>query len=282
MKKYVLLTVAIALLGFVCITADGQEPKKIAFVVGVSKYHKEGLGDLAFAHKDATDLARKLDELGFSVTKLVGDESTKENIERAFLAFLVQAKRLGKTDVVLVSFSGHGIQTEVMVTEGVESNKVETPFFCPFDALKGDPSSMISLNWVLAELAAQSGSGNNLLLVDACRNNPVKGIKTLDGSTVKELPSKISILFSSSPGQRSFESHKVQQGVFTHVLLAGLNGAAKNSRGEVDWLRLAAHVVSEVPLVAPDLLDDPTLEQRPNLIGNSVGSGRQQSHKHLQ
>ena len=127
---------------------------------------------------------------------------------------------------------------------------------------------------LLKEVERRSGTSNNLILVDACRNNPTKGSKevSIDGSTVKQLPTKISMLFSSSPGMRSYESSKVQQGVFTHILLQGLRGEAANSRGEIEWLRLAAHVVSEVAREAPTLLDDDQAVQRPNLVSSSTSS----------
>jgi sulfatase modifying factor 1 len=257
----------------VCLAQPAPAPKKMAFIVGVSKYHKDGLEDLQFAHKDADDLATELKKHDFDVMVLTGEAATHAAVERGFRSFVRQASKLGKTDVALVAFSGHGVQKMVPVTGADnQSRLVETPFVCVVDTLVSDPETMINLNWVLGELIEKSGASSNLVLVDACRNNPDKGAKTLDGSTVKELPTKLSILFSSSPGQRSYESPQLQQGVFTHVLLQGLRGEAKNSRNEVDWLKLAAHIVSEVPVVAADVLGDANLVQRPNLVSNSVTS----------
>lgn len=191
-----------------CVLA--QQPRKIAMVVGISQYHKEGLDDLRFAHKDANDLAQELTNQQFSVIKLIGDQATKAAVEAKLEQFYAVSQTLGKNDVVIVSFSGHGVQKDILVTEGNSQLKVETPFFCVYDSLKSDPKTMINLNTVLKSLETRSGCGNNLLIVDACRDNPDKSAKTLDGSTVKELPTKISILFSSSPGMKSFESSRVQ------------------------------------------------------------------------
>lgn len=244
------------------------EPKKIAFVVGVSKYHKDGLHDLMFADQDAIDLASELSKQGFAVTKLIGSQAEKATVDSRWKQFLAECQSLGKQDVVLVSFSGHGVQKEVTVPDGKLQAKSETPFFCVYDSQKTNINSMINLNSILTDLEEQSGSSSNLVLIDACRDNPDKGSKTLDGSTVRQLPTKISILFSSSPGMRSYESEELKHGVFTYVLLAAIRGDVRNSRGEADWLRLAAHVVNEVPIVAARSLHDPNIVQRPNLISN--------------
>ena len=245
-----------------------EKPRKIAFVVGVSKYQKDGLTDLKYAHKDANDLSAELAKSGFEVTKFIGAEAKHKAIRSKLEQFIETASELGKNDVVLISLSGHGVQKIV----SVENRKEEVPFYCVYDTLVTNPATMISLNWILTELKDKSGCSSNLLIVDACRNNPDKGARTLDGSTVRELPTKISMLFSSSPGQKSFESDKVKQGVFTHVLLKGMQGAAKNSRGQVKWASLATYVLEEVPLHTADLLDNPDFVQRPNLVGNFVRS----------
>jgi hypothetical protein len=128
---------------------------------------------------------------------------------------------------------------------------------------------MVSLNWVMEQLK-QSGSSNNLLIVDACRNNFDRSSRSLDGSTVRELPAKLSVLFSSSPGQRAYESSmpEVPQGVFTHALLEGLRGKAANEAGEIRWLGLANYVIERVPSEAERLAGQ-GVAQRPNLIISS-------------
>jgi hypothetical protein len=243
-------------------------PRKVAFVVGVSEYQKTGLANLKFAHKDANDLAVELKRQGFEVTKLIGSQAQHEKVRSALDKFIGTTSDLGKNDIVLISFSGHGVQKTVSKSKRL----VETPFFCVYDTLVTKPETMISLNRVLEQLKEDSACNSNLLLVDACRNNPDKGARTLDGSTVRELPTKISMLFSSSAGQKSFESEKAKQGIFTHVLLKGLRGEAANSRGQVKWLSLASYVVEEVPLHVSDLLENSDAVQRPNLVGNIITS----------
>ena len=57
---------AIVIVSLICIgvtpsLARSQDaPRKIALIVGVSKYKKDGLENLKYAHKDASDLAAAL------------------------------------------------------------------------------------------------------------------------------------------------------------------------------------------------------------------------------
>ena len=279
-KPVALVIIVNLILLFLGPTVTGQDINKIAFIVGVSEYQKDGLPDLQFAHKDANDQAAALEQLGFTVIRLIGDDATHEAITENFSEFIAKTKTLAKKDIVLVSFSGHGIQTDVIVKNGNQQAIVETPFFCASDSLVADTSTLISLNEVVKQLAT-SGSSNNLLIVDACRNNPARGVVALDGGAIQNLPPKLSLLFSCSAGQKSYEFQFEQngdqgepngQGVFTHVFLKGLKGAAKNVRNEVNWPQLAGYVVAEVPRNTQELLNDPRLEQQPNWVSNISGA----------
>ena len=271
--SFIRIGVCTLLVWFLCVPSAAmlhaqQQPRKIAFIVGVSQYQKDGLSNLQYAHKDANDLATELTKAGFEVTKLIGPKAKHKTIRSGLKQFVESTGELGKNDVVLVSLSGHGLQK--WTSEA--GRKIEVPFYCAYDTLTTKPETMISLNWILNELKENSGSSNNLLIVDACRNNPDKGARTLDGSTVNNLSTKISMLFSSSAGQKSYESEKVKQGIFTHVLLKGLRGEAANSRGQVKWASLATFVLEELPIHTSELLEDSSIQQVPNLVGNFVGS----------
>ena len=69
--------------------------------------------------------------------------------------------------MVWVVLSGHGQQ----VTLQKNGDSVETDFFCPVDAVNEDGGTMVAINTLTDEILRKRG-GKNLLLVDACRNNP--------------------------------------------------------------------------------------------------------------
>jgi formylglycine-generating enzyme required for sulfatase activity len=233
--------------------------RKLAFVAGVSKYQKDGLTNLKYAEDDARDLSAELKKHGFAVLTVVGQEATLGKLTDELGRFFSATKKLSKEDVVLVSLSGHGRQA----LQGVE----EHPFFCPYDARFGDTDTLLSLNWVMDRIKEDSASSQNLLLVDACRDNPAKGGKGVDGSTVRSLPNKLSVFFSSSAGTQSYESDKIRHGLFTHFVLDGLQGKAADLDGEVTWLGLSSYVMKQVRKESPNLVER---EQSPNLLGNLV------------
>jgi formylglycine-generating enzyme required for sulfatase activity len=253
-------------LGHSLLPAQESAPKKLAFLVGVSKYQKDGFDDLNYCERDVEALATVLKAQQFQVVALMGKAATTDAIRKQLTTFFSDLSQLSKQDVVLLGFSGHGVQSLVpSPTKGEE--EIEDAFFCPFDAARSRPESMISISWVMSQINEHSGSSQNLLLIDACRNNPNKGGKNIDGSTAKQLPNKISVLFSSSAGAKSYESDKIQHGLFTHVLLDGLSGKAANQNGQITWLNLASYAIDEVPKKSKELLD---VEQQPNLLGNLV------------
>ncbi|MFM7072383.1 MAG: SUMF1/EgtB/PvdO family nonheme iron enzyme [Planctomycetota bacterium] len=142
---------------------------------------------------------------------------------------------------------------------------MEHPFFCPCDARYDQTDTLLSLNWVMDRIKEDSASSQNLLLVDACRDNPARGGKGVDGSTVTKLPNKLSVLFSSSAGTQSYESDIFRHGLFTHFVLDGLQGKAADTDGEVTWLSLSNYVMKQVRKEAPKLVKR---DQLPNLLGN--------------
>src|SRR5207248_2100176 len=79
---------------------------------------------------------------------------------RRELALLL--KNRSRDDTVLVAFAGHGVQFRGDAT----------PYFCPADARLGDKATLLALSEVYRELE-RCPARVKLLLVDACRNDPL-------------------------------------------------------------------------------------------------------------
>lgn len=265
----------------------GQEPvQKLAFLVGVSDYDDESFEDLKYADNDATVTALQLEAMGFETKVLTNSDATRERINRDFEAFLRRTERLETDAVVFILFSGHGQQLKTSAANRVE----ETPFFCPHDAkgtagqiagLAGKSSpevaesmNLVSLNEILAELNERSNSLNNLIVVDACRNNPAKGkAPGITGSTARDIPNGVSLLFAARSGQRSWESAdpEIKNGVFSHYLIRALQGEAKNRRGNVTWSGVATYVSEEVSYEGWKIAGDRSRRQNAQAVINSDG-----------
>src|SRR5262249_53449975 len=149
-------------------------------------------------------------------------------------------------DTVVVAFSGHGVQFK-----GDREH-----YFCPMDADLEDRKKLISLGQVYDELRGCKARVK-LLLVDACRNDPLADGATRSLDKVKlesrtrpqkvAVPGGVAALFSCLADQISYESDKHRHGVFFHHVLEGLRGKARNKRGAVDLADLYKYVKDEVP-----------------------------------
>jgi sulfatase modifying factor 1 len=263
---------AIALTAHRCTAAEAPKaaPKKIALLVGINKYEKRGFRDLQYAERDVAELTKVLVPAGYQVYLLTGSSdgnrrATLTNIQKA-VDVVLRART--KNDLILVALAGHGLQAEV---PGPDRKLQAESFFCPCDAEQGNPKTMLSIGWLFGEIDRRGG-GRNLLLVDACREDPTRG-RGMDGGTVKTLPEGVAVLFGCCAGQKTFETKNAGggHGVFFHYVLEGLRGQARNEVGEVTWNRLVEYVSQKVTRETPRLLKDSAIEQTPNLIANLPG-----------
>jgi formylglycine-generating enzyme required for sulfatase activity len=244
------LTAALLALGLA--GADDRPPRKVAFLVGVATYDF-AFENLQFPERDVAELAQALRDGGFEVVVLTGsargkDRATRKIIEERLAALLDgggdEAKTVRKGDVVLVALSGHGLQMEV-ADATAPGGKREDAFFCPVDALRNRPATLLGLTHLLDDVLAPRGC-RSLLLVDACRDifDPNKGSKGVEGRDMA-LKGETAVLFSCGRGEKSWESKEAGHGVFTHAVLRGLReGAAR--KGEVTWSALVADVQDEM------------------------------------
>src|SRR5262249_39142813 len=115
---------------------------------------------------------------------------------RGELKLLLQNRT--REDTVLVAFAGHGVQFQ----------NDEEAYFCPTDARLGDGSRLVSRSEVYGEWG-RCPAGVRVLLVDACRNDPLadhsraRSTVRLESSTrpsIAEPPAGVVALFSCSKG----------------------------------------------------------------------------------
>jgi hypothetical protein len=271
-SKLVYLAVPFALIGSA--TAEPQtSPRRIALLVGINQYDNRNLQNLEYAERDVTELARILKD-SYTVHLLLGSapragdhSATKANLEQTIKKIL--ASNLAKEDIVLLAFSGHGQQVSVKKNDGQTRDE---PFYCPKDAVPGDPATMLNLSTLIEDLGIRGG-GTNLLLVDACRNDPdpSRG-RGIDGEVALNLPKGMAIFFSCSKGEKARETAKAGKGhgLFFHYVLEGLRSEkTRNGKGEVTWEQLVPYVKEKVQMEGPRLLGE-AVSQSPHSVANLV------------
>jgi formylglycine-generating enzyme required for sulfatase activity/uncharacterized caspase-like protein len=267
---------------------ESDNVQRRALLIGVTKYEKAGFRDLDYPEADVSALAEVLHAAGFQVTLMLGSlpaddplRATRENIGRQLLtsvelreaqkrdrtlrrSFVADLANLSKSDIVLIAFAGHGRQQTVPVGDKLE----EAPYFCPVDAANADVDSWVSISELMETVSTSSGSQNNLILVDACRDNPGRG-RGIDGAKVTLPGANLAICFSSSAGTEAYEAKELQHGIFTYHVLQGLRGEAANRQDQVTWDTLVSHIRTAVAQDAPRLVQR---QQLPNAIGNVTGA----------
>jgi formylglycine-generating enzyme required for sulfatase activity len=227
-----------------------RAPKRVALLVGVNHYEKRGFIELKWPENDVDELALELKQLQFDkVVVMKGSfadddplKATSANIPARLQELL---KGIGKEDVVWVVLSGHGQQ----VTLQKNGDAVETDFFCPVDAVNEDGGTMVAINTLTDDILRKRG-GKNLLLIDACRDNPGEARKKGIQGRVVSLPEDTAILFSCRAGQKSEERDSLKHSVFTHAVIETLR--ASTATGPLRWTTLVDQVQDRVFQLNPN------------------------------
>ena len=249
-------------------------PKRWALVIGVDKYMDPQISPLKGSDNDARLIADALVRYaGFpqdqvillSTAQPMERQPTRVNILRR-LSNLSTA--VPKDGLLLVSFAGHGME------RGGQA------FLLPSDAQISDQISFleetaISINRV-KERIKETGVGQVLVLLDACRNdpggradapNPLSNAYTnaFNFDVRNREVQAFATVYATGIGQRAYEYTEKKQGYFSWAVVEGLKGAAANEKGEITLAQLVKHVQETVPKrLAIDL--GSTKQQRPFAI----------------
>jgi multiple sugar transport system substrate-binding protein len=190
------------------ISSESDVLKRIALVIGNSSYKANGLKNPA---NDAHDISGKLEKLGFEVVKVIN--ANKQQMKEAIRNF---GDRLSKNPDTLGLFfyAGHGCQVK-----GIN-------YLLPVDAdIKGEDEvefNAIDVGFVLAKMET-AGNRINILILDACRDNPFRSFRSASrGLTVVEAPKSSLIVYATAPGSVAADG-KGRNGVFTGALLKNLD-----------------------------------------------------------
>ncbi|KTB79742.1 caspase family protein [Pseudomonas syringae] len=181
-----------------------------ALIIGISNYPNGGA--LANATHDAVDMATALEALEFSV--ILKTDCTVEDIDRAIQNF---KDNLNSNDVGLFYFAGHGIQIKgenyLITTDTNFSDEISVKH------------TSFALNRLI-EVMDNCSNPTNLIILDACRNNPFvrawnRGPE-LSGLASVYTPKGTLIAFATSPGEVAADGPN-RNGSYTEALLKHIN-----------------------------------------------------------
>ncbi len=163
--------------------------KRVALVIGNGDY---GSQPLANPTNDATLMAETLRDVGFEVVEVINADGRA--MKKAVHTFSRTLSRAGSDAVGFVYYAGHGIQAQ------------GENYMIPVDAqieeaidveLEGFPAS------TLLSVLQNAGNRLNIVVMDACRNNPYKAATRSSGSGLARMgaPSGTLIAYSTAPGK---------------------------------------------------------------------------------
>jgi len=230
--------------------------KRFAVIIGVDKYEDTQITTLGGATNDARAIADALVRYaGFpadQVILLASDQPAERQPTRGnILRRLSNLRRAAPRDgMLLVSFAGHGIEREGHA------------FLLPADAQVSGDIRLIEETTInvtrMKEAIRDTGIGQVVLILDACRNDPV-GRASADNPLTpaytrgfdfdvrnKEVLAFVT-LYATVVGQRAYEFKEKRQGYFSWELVEALKGGAANEKGEVTLASLVRYLQENVP-----------------------------------
>jgi formylglycine-generating enzyme required for sulfatase activity len=203
---------------------------RVALVIGNSDYGS-GFVSLPNARNDAQDMAAVLQQYGFTVI-----HKNNLNAKEMKVSMGEFSSHLSQNTVGLFYYAGHGIQIDginYLIPIGAKIYREED---VEFESVKAQR--------VITQME-KSGSRVNIVVFDACRNNPFTGSRsskaglavmyarppkipiyrdlTLQrGLVIVDVPRGTIISFATAPNQRASENEGKRNGLYTQHLLKAI------------------------------------------------------------
>jgi len=208
--------------------APAQDPgpraeRRIALVIGNGAYPDAPLRNPTH---DAADMAEALKRCGFEVARLENG-----NREQMFAAIRAFGQDIAGGGVGLFYFAGHGLQ--------VKGRNYLIPIGADIRMEDEVLSQALEVDAVLAKMES-ARNRLNILILDACRNNPFRSFRSLQqGLAQMDAPVGSFVAFATAPGRTAADGSG-RNGIYTEALLRHLSGAGtkledvfKRTRAEV-------------------------------------------------
>ena len=199
---------ALALLCLASTVAAAQE--RLALVVGNGKY--DAVPSLDNPVSDSRLIARTLEQAGFTVTLL--NDVRQTDLIRAIGRFGRDLRTAGSEATGLFYYAGHGVQS------------FGNNYLLPSDVALTDAADLalvgVEAQAVLRQMASAKNR-TNIVILDACRNNPFIDIADMDDNGLAEMkaPTGTFLSYATAPGAVALDGESINS-PFTAALAAHL------------------------------------------------------------
>lgn len=218
------------------VPAKGKEPggpqkfkgKRLALVIGNAEYASSA--KLRNTRNDAASMAVELQALGFEVMKVL--DGTYEQMKNAIYAFGDKAQSV---DVSVFFYAGHGLE--------VDGTNYLVPVDADIQSALDVKQKAVPLTGVIRTMEFANDEGLNMIILDACRNNPFPTGRRSSGSGLARVqtPSGTLIAYSTDPGSVASDGDR-ENGLYTGELIKQLRISQRiedvfmSTRNEVERL----------------------------------------------
>ncbi|MEK6284857.1 MAG: caspase family protein [Acidobacteriota bacterium] len=239
------------------IEALPSSSKRFALVIGVDEYEDSQINKLEGASNDAKAIVEALVQYaGFprdQVKLLTADQPTERRPTRNKILRQLSNLRgaVPKDGLLLIAFAGHGIE------------RGDQAYLLPSDAELSNDVSLLEQSSInvddMRKRIDETGVGQVVLILDACRNDPSAGRGDADNKLTQRFTKHFNFeeansevkafatLYATDVGSRAYEYKEKKQGYFSWALVEGLKGAAANEKGEVTLSSLLTYLQDQVP-----------------------------------
>jgi hypothetical protein len=187
-------------------TPEPGTPRRLALAVGNKDYPWKPLINTI---NDATDVAAALRGDGFDVHLVIN--AKERELKRAIREF-IESIRPG--DFAFIYYSGHGVEvkgTNYLLPIDISANASE------FEV----EDEAVSAQRIVADLNSQ-GAAVDVLILDACRNNPLKANRSTAGGLAPMEGLGSLVVFATQAGHTASDNAEGHNGLFTRYLLKAL------------------------------------------------------------
>lgn len=186
---------------------------RVALVIGNAAY--KNVPALANATNDAKSMSTVLRKLGFTVVEVV--DGSKDQMSKAIEKLQLELK--GRQAVGMLYYAGHGLQ--------LDWRNFMVPIDAKLEAAADVAKQTIDIGNVI-DVLRKSGTRMNIIVLDACRDNPFAEKASGKGLAQLDAPPGTYLAFATSPGNVAEDGDvSAGNGLFTQYLLKELQRPAK-------------------------------------------------------
>lgn len=222
----------LTLITLACTSASAQAPVdvRIALVIGNGAY-PDGAA-LDNPGNDAGAMTATLKRLGFGVVEV--RDGTREQMTRAVDS--VREQLQGRQGVGMLYYAGHGLQ--------YDWRNFMVPVDARLRAAADIPARTVDVGSVL-DAFKSAGNRLNLVVLDACRDNPFDNMLATKGLAPVDAPPGTFMAFATAPGNVAADSDpQSANGLYTKILVEELQKPFARLEDVFKRVRLQVRLIS--------------------------------------